>query len=51
MKFLVDAHLPGALCRLLRDAGHGVVHTRDLPDGNRTPDPGFCGWPRLNRGR
>ncbi|HMO65665.1 MAG TPA: DUF5615 family PIN-like protein [Verrucomicrobiota bacterium] len=38
MKFLVDAHLPGALCRLLRDAGHDVVHTRDLADGNRTPD-------------
>jgi predicted nuclease of predicted toxin-antitoxin system len=38
MNFLVDAHLPAALCRLLQDAGHDVIHTRDLPDGNKTKD-------------
>ena len=38
LKFLVDAHLPVALCRILRAAGHDAVHTRELPVGNRTPD-------------
>jgi predicted nuclease of predicted toxin-antitoxin system len=38
MKFLVDAHLPPALCACLREAGHDVVHTRDLPAGNATQD-------------
>ncbi len=38
MKFLVDAQLPARLARFLRQAGHDVVHTSDLPDGNRTPD-------------
>jgi predicted nuclease of predicted toxin-antitoxin system len=38
MKFLVDAHLPRRLAYRLRDVGHDVVHTRDLPRGNRTPD-------------
>jgi predicted nuclease of predicted toxin-antitoxin system len=26
------------LARLLRERGHGVVHTHELPDGNRTTD-------------
>lgn len=38
MKFLVDAQLPRRLCKWLRDAGHDVVHTLDLPLGNATPD-------------
>lgn len=38
MKFLVDAHLPLAICRILEAAGHDVVHTRDLPAGNATTD-------------
>lgn len=38
MKFLVDAQLPRKLCRWLREAGHDVVHSLDLPLGNRTPD-------------
>ena len=38
MKFLVDAHLPPALCLLLRAAGHEAVHTSALPAGNRTSD-------------
>ena len=38
MKFLVDAQLPLRLARCLRDAGHDVVHTRELPDQNATPD-------------
>lgn len=32
MKFLVDAQLPLRLARYLREAGHDVVHTRELPD-------------------
>ena len=38
MNFLVDAQLPRRLCSLLRNAGHDVIHTLDLPLGNRTPD-------------
>jgi predicted nuclease of predicted toxin-antitoxin system len=38
MNFLVDAQLPARLARFLQQAGHDVVHTSDLPDGNRTTD-------------
>lgn len=38
MKFLVDAHLPPGLCRLLQAAGHEARHTRQLPAENRTTD-------------
>lgn len=38
MKFLVDAHLPRKLAHFLRDAGHDVLHTLDLPMQNRTED-------------
>lgn len=38
MKFLVDAQLPARLARFLVDAGHDVVHTSELPEGNRTTD-------------
>jgi hypothetical protein len=36
VKFLVDAQLPVRLARFLISAGHDVLHTTDLPDGNRT---------------
>lgn len=38
MKFLVDAQLPARLARFLNDSGHDVVHTSELPEGNRTTD-------------
>ena len=38
MKFLVDAHLPPALCGLLRSAGHDGCHTSQLTDKNLTTD-------------
>jgi predicted nuclease of predicted toxin-antitoxin system len=38
VKFLVDAQLPVRLARFLISAGHDVLHTTDLPDGNRTAD-------------
>jgi predicted nuclease of predicted toxin-antitoxin system len=38
MKFLIDAQLPRLLCDWLKDQGHDVLHTLDLPKGNRTPD-------------
>ena len=38
MNFLVDAQLPRRVAYRLRDAGHDVLHTLDLPDGNRTSD-------------
>lgn len=38
MNFLVDAQLPQRLARWLSAEGHDVVHTKDLPEGNRTED-------------
>jgi len=38
MKFLVDAHLPRRLARLLQQMGHEAIHTLDLPEQNRTSD-------------
>jgi predicted nuclease of predicted toxin-antitoxin system len=38
VNFLVDAQLPRRVAYSLRDAGHDVLHTLDLPDGNRTSD-------------
>jgi len=38
MKFVVDAQLPRRIARDLAAAGHDVVHSLDLPLGNRTPD-------------
>jgi len=38
MKFLVDAHLPPAICTVLQAAGHDCVHTRQLPARNLTSD-------------
>lgn len=42
MKFLLDAHLPLRLTRLLVAAGHDVVHTTELAEGNRTTDQRIC---------
>ncbi len=39
MKFLVDAQLPCRLALWLRQRGHDVIHTLDLSQENRTPDP------------
>lgn len=38
MKFLIDAQLPRRLARWLSGEGHDVLHTLDLPEGNRTSD-------------
>lgn len=38
MRFLVDAQLPWRLAVFLKDAGHDVLHTRELAEGNRTTD-------------
>ena len=38
MKFLVDAHLPLKLVRWLKQRGHDVLHTSELPRKNRTED-------------
>ena len=42
MKFLVDAQLPVRLARRLAPVGHDVVHTSELPAGNRTTDADIC---------
>ena len=38
MKFIVDAHPPRTLCRLLERDGHDCRHTSDLPAQNATKD-------------
>ena len=38
VKFLVDAQLPRRMTAWLTAAGGNVLHTLDLPDGNRTTD-------------
>ena len=38
MRFIVDAQLPRHLAANLKWWGHDVLHTLDLPSGNRTPD-------------
>ena len=38
MKFMVDAQLPRRLAASLKWWGYDVLHTLDLPSGNRTPD-------------
>jgi predicted nuclease of predicted toxin-antitoxin system len=38
VKFLIDTQLPAKLAELLSAAGHDVVHTSQLPEGNRTTD-------------
>ena len=38
MNFLIDAQLPARLARCLQEAGHDVLHTRDLAAANSTPD-------------
>jgi predicted nuclease of predicted toxin-antitoxin system len=39
VKLLVDAQLPRRLALWLQQRGHDVVHTLDLVQKNRTPDP------------
>jgi predicted nuclease of predicted toxin-antitoxin system len=39
LKFLVDAQLPHRLALWLQQRGHDVIHTLDLTQKNRTPDP------------
>ena len=38
MNFIVDAHIPKAISRILQDAGHNSIHTSSLELGNETPD-------------
>ncbi len=38
MRFLIDAHLPPSLCRIIESFGHEAIHTSSLPEGNATPD-------------
>jgi len=38
VRLLIDAQMPQRLARALAHRGHDVVHTSDLPLGNRTLD-------------
>jgi predicted nuclease of predicted toxin-antitoxin system len=38
MKFLVDAQLPVKLAQLLRHKGYNTIHTKELPEQNKTSD-------------
>jgi predicted nuclease of predicted toxin-antitoxin system len=42
VRFLVDAQLPRRLADLLTHLGHDVLHTLELPEGNRTSDKCLC---------
>jgi predicted nuclease of predicted toxin-antitoxin system len=50
VNFLVDAQLPRRLALRLRDAQHDVLHTLDLPNGNRTTDAEINGCPSATAG-
>ncbi len=43
MKFLVDAQLPRWPALWLQQRGHDEIHTLDLAQENRTPDPFLLG--------
>ena len=38
MKFLIDAQLPMRIANLLENLGCDVIHTKNLPLKNATPD-------------
>ncbi|HEY9703547.1 MAG TPA: DUF5615 family PIN-like protein [Allocoleopsis sp.] len=38
MKFLIDAQLPLSIANLLENLGYDVIHTKNLPLQNATPD-------------
>ena len=38
MRFLVDAQLPKKLADFLKELGHDVIHTSELPKRNQTTD-------------
>ena len=38
MYFIVDAHLPWAICEFLKELGHKSLHTTELQEGNHTSD-------------
>jgi len=38
MKFLVDAHFPKKIAYWLIEQSNDAIHTRDLPDQNKTSD-------------
>lgn len=38
MNFIIDAHLPKLICRILEEKGHKATHTSQLPEGNNTTD-------------
>ncbi len=44
MKFLVDAQLPYVLKEWLLSKGHDAIHTRDLPNKNKTRDYQVIDW-------
>ena len=38
MKFIIDAQLPKSLASLFIEKGYDVIHTLELPKGNKTTD-------------
>ena len=42
MNWLVDAQLPHRFADWIRNKGEGVVHSTELPMGNRTTDQEIC---------
>lgn len=42
MNWLVDAQLPGRFAEWIRQQGEDVIHSSELPMGNRTTDEEIC---------
>ncbi len=38
MYFIIDAHLPWAICEFLKELGYQSLHTSELREGNNTSD-------------
>ncbi len=38
MQFLLDAHIPPSLCKIIASYGHRAIHTKNLPEKNETSD-------------
>jgi hypothetical protein len=47
MKFIVDAHLPPSLCKVLAQYGHEAIHTLEASIEKR--DQGQCAQPALRK--
>jgi predicted nuclease of predicted toxin-antitoxin system len=38
VKFILDAHIPPSLCKIIDSFGHEAVHSSELPNANESTD-------------